>query len=113
MSVEIGAFNDEDGDELGDAGETMSYTATFRNIGNVRVGNARVSHLLGQSAALVCDSEFEAAASTDVRGPMFVRLSFSEVLKHVAQGMEIHAAFVISPRERNGPVYSPSEPVRA
>lgn len=79
MSVEIGAFNDEDGDELGDAGETMSYTATFRNIGNVRVGNARVSHLQGQSAALACDSGFEAVISTDVSGPIFVRMSFQTI----------------------------------
>lgn len=65
--VEVGVFADEDGDKLGDAEETMIYTTTIANTGNVRVGGTKVSHLLAQDSAIVCDKGFEAATSLDVR----------------------------------------------
>lgn len=61
-------FSDEDGDGLGDEGETMIYTTTVANTGNVRVGSTKVSHLLEENSALVCDTGFEAASSPDVSG---------------------------------------------
>lgn len=70
LSVEFGVFGDGDGDTLGDAGETMTYTTTVENTGNVRVGGVKISHLLGEDAALVCDTDFEAATSSDVRRQM-------------------------------------------
>lgn len=66
-SVEVGIFSDEDGDGLGDAEETMIYTTTIANTGNVRVGGTRVSHLLAQESAIACEDGFEAATSADVR----------------------------------------------
>lgn len=60
-------FSDEDGDGLGDAEETMIYTTTITNMGNVRVGGTKVSRLLAQESAIVCDEGFEAATSRDVR----------------------------------------------
>lgn len=68
--VEVGVFSDEDGDGLGDADETMIYTTTIVNTGNVRVGGTKVSHLLAQDSAIVCDNGFEAATSADVSSSM-------------------------------------------
>lgn len=67
LAVEAGVFSDEDGDGVGKAGETVIYTTTVTNTGNVRVGSTKVSHLLEQGSVLVCDAGFEAATSTDVR----------------------------------------------
>ncbi len=61
-------FSDEDGDGLGDAGEKMIYTTTVANTGNVRVGSTKVSHLLEENSALVCNTGFEAATSPEVSG---------------------------------------------
>lgn len=53
----------------------MIYTTTIANTGNVRVGGTKVSHLLAQNSAMVCDKGFEAATSLDVRArfpPLFL-----------------------------------------
>ncbi|CAM9245227.1 unnamed protein product [Ectocarpus sp. 13 AM-2016] len=100
--VAIGAFNDENGDELGDAGETMSYTATFRNIGNVRVGNARVSHLQGQSAALACDSGFEAVTSTDGLGELLPGIEFECRATYSLTQADVDAAEVVNTASISG-----------
>lgn len=70
---ELGVFVDEDGDKFGDAGETVLFTAAFRSTGNVRVKNATVSHSL-KNATLVCDSDFRAAISVNVRYHRLFRL---------------------------------------
>ncbi|CAM9230892.1 unnamed protein product [Scytosiphon promiscuus] len=63
--VLVGEFTDEDGNGLGDMGETTRYTSTFENTGNVRVGGVIVSHQLDLGLALVCDPGFEAAITTN------------------------------------------------
>lgn len=53
---------DEDSDGFGDAGETVNYTATFQNTGNVRVEDVSVSHSL-EEATLLCVQSPEAVTS--------------------------------------------------
>lgn len=62
----VGVFLDENKDGVSEAGETMAYTATFQNTGNVRVGNVTIAHSLEQ-AALLCDEGFQEATSCNVR----------------------------------------------
>lgn len=71
----VGVFADEDGNGLGNAGDTISYTSTFENTGNVRVSNVSVSHQLDQGLTLMCDTGFDAATATNVRRPKLVGIS--------------------------------------
>lgn len=74
-SAMVGVFADEGGNGLGDMGDTTTYTSTFRNTGNVRVSNVIVSHQLDQGHALVCDTGFETATTTNVRSVVHVDVS--------------------------------------
>lgn len=65
-TVGLGVFMDEDGDGFGDAGETMNYSITIRNTGNVRIGNIFVATSL-QHDTLECDNGFENALTSNVR----------------------------------------------
>ena len=58
VSVEDAVLSDEDGDGLADEGETISYTTTLRNAGNVRLEIEAVSHSLAQDT-LSCDKGFQ------------------------------------------------------
>ncbi|CAN0445125.1 unnamed protein product, partial [Discosporangium mesarthrocarpum] len=46
LSDEKGQFNDEDGDGFAEEGETISYTTTVKNEGNVRISILAVSRTL-------------------------------------------------------------------
>lgn len=63
--MQVGVIADEDGDGFGDAMETIGYTTTVRNIGNVRLGGVTVIDSLDQST-LACDDGFQAAVTPDV-----------------------------------------------
>jgi large repetitive protein len=49
-----GVFNDEDGDTYGDVGETITYTFTVTNTGNVTLDGVNVAELVSLGLALDC-----------------------------------------------------------
>lgn len=63
----FGVLVDGDGDELGDAGETIVYTTKFQNTGNVGVEDVSVLNSLSEGG-LICEEPFVSASTADVSG---------------------------------------------
>ena len=53
MSV-VGVLDDQDGDGLGDVGETINYTYTFRNTGNITLINLKLSEAFAGISKIAC-----------------------------------------------------------
>lgn len=64
--MEIGELADEDGDGFSDAGETIGYTITVQNVGNIRLKSISVNNSL-EHDTLTCGDGFEGAIYTNVR----------------------------------------------
>ena len=80
-SVEDGRLSDEDGDGLADEGETISYTTTLQNTGNVRVKIVAVSHSLAQDI-LTCDKDFKGATLSQVKKALIAFVATQQCCLH-------------------------------
>lgn len=59
----VGGLEDLDGDGLGDVGETIQYTYTFRNTGNLTLTNLKLSEAFSGNSAITCEGEERLAPS--------------------------------------------------
>ena len=56
----VGVLDDLDGDGLGDVGETINYTYTFRNTGNLTLTNLKLTEAFAGIFAIACGPDGEA-----------------------------------------------------